>query len=75
VQNIKDEKYLKEIGARIRSIREGKNLTQVELGVMCNNYGEQIGRIERGKFNVTVCTLKVIAEALGVKVSDLVDPI
>lgn len=69
MQNIKDEKYLKEIGARIRLIREGKGITQVELGVKCNNYGEQIGRIERGKSNVTICTLKVIADALEVKVS------
>ena len=48
-------------------------MTQVELAVACDNYAEQIGRIERGQLNVSICTLKVIAKALNVKLSVLVD--
>ncbi len=35
-----------------------KGLSQVDVGVAMDNYGEQIGRIERGELNVTICTLK-----------------
>ena len=48
-------------------------MTQVELAVACNNYAEQIGRIERGKLNVSISTLKVLAKALNVKLPVLVD--
>ena len=48
-------------------------MTQLQLGVSCNNYAEHIGRIERGKLNVTVCSLKSIAKALNVKLKEIVD--
>jgi transcriptional regulator with XRE-family HTH domain len=66
VQYVKDEKLLKALGQRIRDIRKKRNLTQVELGVKCDNYAEQIGRIERGQLNVSISTLNVIAKALDV---------
>lgn len=71
--NNRDDKFLKKLGDRIRHLRKSKNMTQVELGVACNNYGEQIGRIERGELNVSISTLKVIAKALNVKLPVLVD--
>ncbi len=71
--NNRDNKLLKKLGDRIRQLRKSKNLTQVELAVACDNYAEQIGRIERGELNVSICTLKVIAKALNVKLSVLVD--
>jgi transcriptional regulator with XRE-family HTH domain len=72
VQYVKDEKLLKALGQRIRDIRKKRNLTQVELGVKCDNYAEQIGRIERGQLNVSISTLNVIAKALDVTLSELV---
>lgn len=73
MQYVKDEVFLTNLGKRIRDIRISKNLTQLELAVLCNNYAEQIGRIERGKLNVTICTLKKIADALNVKIADLTE--
>jgi transcriptional regulator with XRE-family HTH domain len=73
VQYVKDDKLLKKLGVRIKDIRKKRNITQMELGVLCNNYAEQIGRIERGQLNVTISTLNIIAKALGVKLSDMVD--
>ncbi|MBS1683223.1 MAG: helix-turn-helix transcriptional regulator [Bacteroidetes bacterium] len=72
VQYVKDEKLLKALGKRIRELRKKRNLTQVELGVKCNNYAEQIGRIERGELNVTISSLNIIARALQVSLSELV---
>lgn len=73
MQNVKDEKFLKLLGKRIREMRLAKGLSQVDVGIAMDNYGEQIGRIERGELNVTICTLKKIAEALDTTLTDIVD--
>ncbi|MBC7383299.1 MAG: helix-turn-helix transcriptional regulator [Bacteroidia bacterium] len=73
MQNVKDEYFLAALGKRIRSIREAKKLTQLDLGLLCNNHSEQIGRIERGQHNVTICSLLLIANALEVSMKDLLD--
>jgi transcriptional regulator with XRE-family HTH domain len=66
------QKFLIQLGKRIRGIRLEKGLSQVDVGIAMDNYGEQIGRIERGELNVTICTLKKIAEVLDIPLSELV---
>ncbi len=73
MQNVKNEKFLLLLGKKIRILREGKGLTQLDLGILCNNHAEQIGRIERGEFNVTICTLLVISNSLKISLSELLD--
>lgn len=58
VQNVKDKPFLKLLGLRIKQLRTQKGLTQLDLGVLMDNYAEQVGRIERGQLNVSICTLK-----------------
>jgi transcriptional regulator with XRE-family HTH domain len=38
-----------------------------------DNYAEQIGRFERGQLNVSICTLKLIADSLDVDIQELFD--
>ena len=71
MQNVKDDLFLKLIGQRIKSVREEKRLTQLDLGLLCNNHAEQIGRIERGEYNVTICSLLIVCKALGITLSEL----
>lgn len=73
VQNVKDTVFLKKLGARIKSLRLEKGFTQAEVAVAIDNYYEQIGRVERGQLNVTICMLKKIAESLEVSLSELLD--
>jgi len=73
VQKNRDEDYLKKFGNKVRELREELKLSQMELGVRCNNHGEQIGRIERGEQNPTICTAKELAKGLEVRVSVLTD--
>ena len=73
MQNIKDKTFLKKLGERIRQIRKAKNLSQVDVGVAMDNFREQIGRSERGELNVTICTLKKLADTLEISLSELVD--
>lgn len=57
----------------MREIRKQQNLSQVDVGIAMDNYGEQIGRIERGELNVTICTLKKIAESLNTTLAHLLN--
>ena len=73
MQGVKDEKYLKKLGERIRSLRKSSNMSQLDLAGKMDNFAEQIGRIERGEQNVSVCTLKKIADSLDVSMKELFD--
>jgi transcriptional regulator with XRE-family HTH domain len=65
VINIKDEAYLKAFGMNLRKIRKEKGLSQEKLAYKADLSLSQIGRIERGEANPTICTVKIIAEALN----------
>ncbi|RYY70046.1 MAG: XRE family transcriptional regulator [Chitinophagaceae bacterium] len=71
MQHVKDPVLLKKVGSRIREIRKEQKLSQLELAVAMDNHAEQIGRIERGELNVTIGTLKKIAESLQISLSHL----
>lgn len=73
MQNIVDKRYLLRLGKKVRQLRKAKNLTQEDLGFMIGNSGKQIGRIERGENNVTVCMLLAISKSLNISMKDLFD--
>ena len=54
-------------------LRKSKGLSQLDLAGLMDNYAEQIGRIERGEQNVSICTLKKIADALNIEMKNLFD--
>ncbi len=70
---IRDDKYLKALGKRIRTLREEKKLSTYELSYTSNVSRSQINAIERGQINTTISTLKAIAEAFEMKVNQLLD--
>lgn len=63
--------YLQKIGTNIRKLRESKNLSQFDLAVDCNIPKMQISKIEQAEINTTIWTLKKIAVAFEVSVSEL----
>lgn len=64
--------YLKEMGSKIKAIRNSKNITLRQLGAMCNLDFGSISRIESGQKNSYLLTLKTIADALKVDVKDFI---
>ena len=70
---IRDDKYLKALGKRIRTLREEKKLSTYELSYTSNVSRSQINAIERGQINTTISTLKALAEALEMKLNQLLD--
>jgi transcriptional regulator with XRE-family HTH domain len=66
-----DPKFLATLGARIKQIRYEKKMTQVELAILCQFEKASMSRIESGRTNPTILTLKKISKALDVHISDL----
>jgi transcriptional regulator with XRE-family HTH domain len=65
-----DPKFLAALGARIRELRLKKHLTQNELAMLCNFEKASMSRIESGKTNVTIITLKKISKALDMDLTE-----
>lgn len=61
------------IGQRIKVLRTMAELSQEQLAERAGLQRTHIGRIEGGKYDVTIWVLQAIAEALGMTV-DLIDP-
>jgi transcriptional regulator with XRE-family HTH domain len=59
------------VGERIRLLRKGQNLSQEKLSEKAGISAPFLGFVERGQKQVTLVTLKSIADALGVDVAVL----
>jgi transcriptional regulator with XRE-family HTH domain len=59
------------IGARVRELREKKNLSQSELARRCGMHRSDLCKIEGGDIGVGLKRLERIALALGVSLSKL----
>ncbi|MCH7534912.1 MAG: helix-turn-helix transcriptional regulator [Bacteroidetes bacterium] len=68
---MEDKELLKKLGKRIVAIREGKNITQVELANLCEFDRSNMNRIESGNTNPTTLTIKIICESLDIPIKEL----
>ncbi len=66
-----DDSVFQLIGARVRSIRKSKGLTQEQLADLASTSHSYIGDLERGERNVTLQSLQRISDALGVTFFEL----
>ncbi len=72
-QRLNKEDFQKALGNKIRQIREAKNISQTELGHLCDIERPNMNRIEAGKTNPSSYLLYVIADKLGVKAAELLN--
>ncbi|MBS5860872.1 helix-turn-helix transcriptional regulator [bacterium] len=63
----------KRFGAKLAYVRKARKLSQMKLAEIVNMNFNYIGQIERGEANVTIKTMKVLADALDVEVKTLFD--
>ncbi|MGR6763090.1 helix-turn-helix domain-containing protein [Paenibacillus sp. T2-29] len=61
----------KQIGTRIRAIRNAKGLTQQNLADIASLDYRYIGALERGERNFSIDTLEKVLTALNVSISEL----
>ena len=62
----------KAVGQRIKSVRSKKGVTQDQLAELAGLNRVHLYRIETGRQSMTLRTLKIIADALDVKMKDLI---
>jgi len=73
VIHVKNKALIKAIGEKVQLLRKKKGFSQEQLAYEADIMLSQIGRIERGETNPTISTLAVLAEALQVQLTELVD--
>lgn len=60
------------ISGRIKYLRKERRLTVQELAYRCDMERSNLSRIEAGRTNLTVKTLCIICNALGIKLRDVI---
>lgn len=70
---IRNDQYLIDLGERVRSLRVERGISTYVFEAKSNISRSQLQRIESGKGNCTVSTLKAVADALEIPVKDLMD--
>lgn len=66
--------FLERVGLQIRKIRKQKGITLEQLAFACNDIDyAYINKIELGKVNFSISYLFLIAEKLGVSITELLE--
>lgn len=65
------EEIQKRLGARIRKFRMKRGWTQDEFADKAGFHRAQIGAFENGRTNITLASLHLVAQTLGVRIIDL----
>lgn len=60
-----------QVGKRIQNIRTEKNISQQDLAAKCNFEKSNMSRLEAGRANATLSTLKIVSKALEINMIEL----
>lgn len=66
---------LENFGSRVREERNNKGLSQEQLAEKANLHRTYIGMIERAEKNITLLNIAKIANALEIKIAELLNNI
>ena len=68
-----DRKILIKFGEKVKVLRKELGLSQEELAHKAGFHRTYIGMIERAERNITLANIEILANALEIKISELVD--
>jgi len=68
---LQQEEILRRLGARIRALRLERGWTQDEFADLSGLHRTQVGAFETGRMNITIASLHLVAQSLGVRIVDL----
>ena len=71
MDEIRDEVFLKAFGEKFKKLREASGMSNREFANQAGISHSQIHRIDTGQLNIKICTVKAIADTLGVSLSEL----
>ncbi|MFL0169699.1 helix-turn-helix domain-containing protein [Tenacibaculum maritimum] len=69
--NTKESKYFQKLGAKIKQLREEKDIDQKSFAFDCEIGRTQLYMIEKGRTNPRLLTLMKIADGLEISISEL----
>lgn len=69
-----ESELLNILAENVRSFRRERGISQETLGDMCSLHRTYVGSVERRERNVTLASLALLADALGVSVPELLTP-
>lgn len=73
MHKVRDIEIMEKLGNSLREARKRLGISQEELSHRSGLTLSQIARIETAKINASISTVYVLANAMGMKVSELVD--
>jgi transcriptional regulator with XRE-family HTH domain len=73
VNNIRNEEFLKAFGSNLRKLRKEKGLSMERLAQIAGIEYSQVSDIEHGKINTTLSSVFVLAKALEIRPSILLE--
>ena len=65
--------FRKNLGKRIKEIRESKNLSREDVAFACNFSGSYMGMIERAEYDFKISKLYNISKALNIDIKELLN--
>ena len=65
--------FRKNLGKRIKEIRELKQLSREDVAFTCNFSGSYMGMIERAEYDFKISKVYKIAKALNIDIKELFD--
>ncbi len=68
---LRNEKFIKQFGKKLRRVRRGKGLSIYQLGDLCGIGANHIALTERGEINTSISHAYQLAKALKVKPYEL----
>ncbi len=71
MMNLDDQRFLRELGLRLRQHRLDRKLTQANLAEKCGLHRTFVGSVERGERNISIVNLRLIARVLRVSLAEL----
>lgn len=69
--NQTDSMILIEFGAKIKTLRISRGVSQEKLSELAHMHRTYIGMIERAEKNITLTNIEKLSKALGVEIKDL----
>lgn len=68
------KKITETLADNLLAFRRQRQISQEELAELCHLHRTYIGSVERGERNVTLSTLEVLAQVVGVSIPSLLTP-
>ena len=58
-------------GRRLREVRQGRGISQEKLAELAGLHRTYVSSVERGQQNISLLNIESLAQALGVKMAEL----